>query len=72
MIKTRYNLTVRFIRTNEECIFNDRYVELIRDIIIESFISNIPEQNNVVERSKEVIIRKVYCLRIIINLSINL
>ena len=72
MIKTRYNLTVYFIRTDEERILNNRYIELIRDITIEYFVSNISKQNDVIEYSRKVIIKKAYYLRITTNLSVNL
>ena len=43
MVKTCYNLSVRFIRTDEEKTLRDRYVELTRryDITIERSITNI-------------------------------
>ena len=41
MIKTRYNLIIRFIRTDREYILNNKYTELTRDITIEYSIFNI-------------------------------
>ena len=42
MIKTRYNLFVRFIRTDKEKTLEDRYTELTYryNIIIKYFITN--------------------------------
>ena len=52
----------------------DRYTELMYryDIIIERFVTDTSEQNDAAERSGEVIIRKVRCLRITVNLLISL
>ena len=74
MIKTYYNLSVYFIYTDREKTLEDKYIELTYkyDIITEYFVTNTPEQNDVIERSKRVIIRKTYCLRIIVNLSVSL
>ena len=74
MVKTRYDLVVRFIRTDGERTLDDRYTELTckYDITIERSIPDTPKQNNVVEHSRKVIIRKVRCLRITVNLSTNL
>ena len=74
MIKTYYNLFVRFIRTDEEKTLRDRYVKLTYkyDIIIECSITNTSKQNNVTKRSREVIIKKARYLRIVINLPTSL
>ena len=74
MVKTRYNLSVRFIRTDEEKTLEDRYTELTcrYGITTERSVTKTSKQNDVTERSKRVIIRKAYCLRITANLSINL
>ena len=74
MIKICYDLIVYFIRIDEEYTFNNRYVKLTYkyDITTERFISNISKQNNVVECSKKVIIRKIRCLRTTTNLFVNL
>ena len=74
MVKTRYNLVVRFIRTDKEYMFSDRYVELTYKygITTEHSVPNTPKQNDVVERSKKMIIRKMRCLRITTNLFVNL
>ena len=74
MVKTRYNLTVYFIRTDGERTLGDRYAELTckYDIITEHSVPDTPKQNDVIERSGEVIIRKARCLRIAVNLLVNL
>ena len=72
IIKTRYNLIIYFIRTDRKRILNNRYVELTRDITIEYSVSNTSKQNNIIEYSKKMIIKKIRCLYIIINLPINL
>jgi hypothetical protein len=58
MIKTRYNLFIRFIQSDEERTLGGKYVEITRSkgITIERFASDTPEQNGAAERSREVII----------------
>ena len=43
MIKTYYNFSIRFIRTNKEKTLKDKYIKLTYkyDIIIKYFITNI-------------------------------
>lgn len=72
MVKTRYNRTVRFIRTDGERTLGGRYDELTRGITTERSSPDTPEQNGAAERSGGVIIRKARCLRIAANLPANL
>ncbi len=73
-IQIKYDQIVRFIRMNDERIFEFEYRDFmkLRKIVTKQFVSYTSSQNDKIERSEKILMIRTWTMRIKTNLSINM
>jgi hypothetical protein len=73
-IQIKYDQIVRFIRMNDERIFEFEYRDFmkLRRIVTKRFVSYTSSQNDKIERSEKILMIRTRAMRIKPNLSINM
>ena len=72
MARIRFNLSVRFIRTDGKKTLDNEYARITSGITTERTAPDTPAQNGVAERAGGVLTTHARCLRIAANLPANL